>query len=99
LALTLRALIALNTSRPKIGALAFTFVLNVAAHVRASLEQRVGKHGHQRWKVLARPVTVAAARGDNTQRLGGRGVLSSGTYRLTLAPVHGAARSIVFSIG
>jgi hypothetical protein len=99
LALTLHALIALNTSRPKIGALAFTFVLNVAAHVRASLEQRVGKHGHQRWKVLVRPPTVAAAAGGNAGRLGGHTVLGTGTYRLTLAPVHGVSRSIVFSIG
>ena len=99
LALTLHALTALNTSRPKIDALAFTFMLNVAAHVQASLEGRVGKRGHQRWKVLEHPLTIDAADGRNSQRLGGRGVLTAGTYRLTLTPLHGTARSIVFKIG
>jgi hypothetical protein len=99
LALTLHALIALNASRPKIDALAFTFTLNVAARVRASLEVRVDRHGHRLWKMLARPLTIDAASGHNAQRLGGRGVLGAGTYRLTLAPLHGVARSIVFKIG
>jgi hypothetical protein len=95
LALTLNALLALNTARPKIPQLAFSFTINRAAPVRASLARR----GHGRWQALAHSLRIAAVSGRNTRRFGGHGVLSSGTYRLTLTPVHGAARSIVFKIG
>jgi Subtilase family len=99
LALTLNALIALNRSRPSIAKLAFTFKLNVAAHVRVSLEERVGKGGHKHWKAVLRPFTIAALSGHNSKRLTGHGVLSSGAYRLTLAPTGGVPRSISFKIG
>ncbi len=99
LALTTQALIALNTSRPRVPQIGFTFTINVPAHVRATLEKRVARHGHARWQALTRPLTIAAAAGRNNRRLGGHGVLSAGTYRLTLAPAHGSARSIVFAIG
>jgi Subtilase family len=99
LALTANALIALNTSRPRILQLGFTFTINVAARVRASLQERVRRHGHTRWQALAHPLTIAASSGRNTRRFGGHETLSSGTYRLTLTPVHGAERSIVFEIG
>jgi hypothetical protein len=98
LALTLKALIALNTSRPKVAQIGFTFTITVAAHVRVSLERRVARHGHALWRALRHPLTIAAASGRNSRRLGGHGVLSGGTYRLTLTPVDGAARSIVFEI-
>lgn len=99
LALTTRALIALNASRPRRSALAFSFTSNVAVHVRVSLEKRVRAHGHRHWKLLTHPFTIAAVGGRNRGRLTGHGALSPGTYRLVLAPVHGSARSLVFSIG
>jgi hypothetical protein len=99
LALTLRALVALNTSRPRTSQIGFTFSLNVAAHVRVSLQRRVVSHGHARWQTQMRTLTIAAIGGRNSRRLGGHGVLRAGSYRLTLAPAGGAARSIVFEIG
>ena len=99
LALTPKALIALNTSRPRIDQLGFTFTINLATHVRVSLEKRVASHGHARWQAVTRPLTIAAVTGRNSRRLSGRGVLSSGSYHLTLTPAHGAARSISLKIG
>jgi Subtilase family len=99
LALTVRALIALNTSRPRIPNLSFTFTSNVAVRVRVSLTKRVGRHGHKRWKLVGHSFTISAVSGHNIRRLSGRGVLSPGTYRLMLTPAHGAARSILFKIG
>jgi len=99
LALTVRALIALNTSRPKIPNLAFTFMSNVAVRVRVSLTRRVGKHGHRRWKLVGHSFMISAVSGPNSRHVSGHGVLSPGTYRLTLTPAQGAARSIVFKIG
>ncbi len=99
LALTLNALIALNRSRPSIAKLAFTFTLNVSARVQASLEERVGKRGHEHWKALARPFTIAGLSGRNSRRLNGHRALGAGSYRLTLTPVGGTARTIVFRIG
>jgi Subtilase family len=99
LALTLKALIALNRSRPRVSQIAFTFTLNAAAHVRASLQRRVVRHGHGHWQTQTRPRTITALAGSNSRHLGGHGVLSAGSYRLTLTPAHGAARTIVFEIG
>jgi Subtilase family len=99
LALTLGALIALNRSRPTMRQLAFDFTIDLASHVAVSLARRLRVHGHARWRVLAHPLTIAAVIGRNTSRLGGRGPLSQGLYRLTLSPVRGTARSITFTIG
>jgi hypothetical protein len=99
LALTLKALIALNRSRPRVSQIAFTFTLNQAARVRISLQRRVVRHGRARWQGQTRPLTIAALAGYDSHRLGGHGALPVGSYRLTLAPAHGVARSIVFEIG
>jgi hypothetical protein len=99
LALTLRALVALNSSRPRISQIAFAFTLNLAARVRVSLQRRVLSHGHARWQRQARPFTIAAIGGRNNRSLGGHGTLRAGSYRLTLGPAGGVARSIVFEIG
>jgi Subtilase family len=98
-ALTAHAVIALNTSRPRIRQLAFSFAINLAARVRVSLAKRVRAHGHTRWQQRGRPLMLSAFSGRNTDRLQGRGVLSPGVYRLLLAPRHGAARALVFTIG
>ena len=99
LALTAKALVALNKSHPKVASLAFTFTLNLATHVHTSLEELIGRRAHRHWKMLGHPLTIAALSGRNRRGLGGRGVLSPGVYRLTLAPVGGKSRSIVFKIG
>ena len=99
LALTLKALVALNTSRPKIPDLSFTFMANVTAQVSVRLAKRFSRHGHLRWQALAHPLTITALAGRNSERVRGRGVLGSGTYRLTLTPVDGAAQSLAFKIG
>jgi Subtilase family len=98
-ALTLKALVALNASHPKIPNVSFRFTANIAGRVRVTFAERVGKRGHQHWKTLTRPLTIAAVSGRNNGRLSGHGVLGSGSYRLTLSPVDGAASSIVFKIG
>ena len=99
LALTLSALIALNRSRPSMHQLGFTFTIDIASHVRVSLARRLRTRGHARWRVLQHSLTLTAASGRNTARLAGHASLSPGVYRLTIAPVRGAARSIVFTIG
>jgi hypothetical protein len=99
LALSSRALVALNTSRPRTSQIGFTFTLNVAAHVRVSLQRRVVSHGRAHWQTRMRTLTIAAIGGRNSHSLGGHGMLRAGSYRLTLAPVGGAARSLVFEIG
>ncbi len=99
LALTLRALIALNSNRPKLAKLAFTFTISVSARVRVALERQVRMHGHTRWRAQIRPFTIAALGGRNSRGVGGHGVLSPGSYRLTLTPERGTARSLAFRIG
>ncbi len=99
LQLTLKALVALNTSRPKVAQVGFTFLSSAVARVLASLRRKVVRHGHERWVTAAHAVALAASSGRNSGRLAGRGSLATGIYRLTLTPAHGAARSIVFRIG
>jgi hypothetical protein len=99
LALTLNAIIALNRSRPRASQVGFSFTLNAASHLRVTLAKRVRIHGQLRWQMLRDSITIAAASGRNSHHLNGRNVLASGVYRLTLAPVRGAARSIAFQIG
>jgi hypothetical protein len=99
LALTLKAVVALDTSHPKIAQIGFTFEINIPARVRVSLAKRVGKRRRAHWRSVARSLTIAAVSGRNRGRLSGRGALRPGAYRLTITPTKGAARSIVFQIG
>ncbi len=99
LTLTRAALIALNRSRPKMSQVGFQFTINLTAQVRATLARRIRSHRHNRWSPLHHSLTFTAAGGHDSRRLGGGTVLAAGVYRLTLTPVHGAARSLVFAIG
>jgi hypothetical protein len=99
LALTPRALVALNGDRPRAFQVGFAFTINLAARVRVVLAKRVRIRGHERWKPLRDSLTIAAAKGRNSRHLRGHNVLAPGSYQLTLAPAHGSARSIVFQIG
>jgi hypothetical protein len=99
LALTLKAILALDSSRPKLSQVGFAFTINAAARVGVTLERRVRTHGHLRW-VLVRPATtISAVDGRNTRSLSGSARLKSGLYRLTLTPAKATAGSITFQIG
>jgi hypothetical protein len=97
--LTRGAMAALNHKRPKVSKVGFAFTLNAAARVRVTIAKRVRVHGRLRWKIISTPLTITAARGSQTRRLTGRAALPPGSYRLTLTPERGAARSLVFQIG
>jgi hypothetical protein len=97
--LTVRALIALNGSRPRVSQVAFAFTLNIGAQLRATLARRVRRGRKTVWQSLGRPLGLTARAGRNSQRLAGRGILGHGVYRLTLSPPRGTARSIQFQIG
>jgi hypothetical protein len=103
LSLTRRAISALHRARPRIPAVAFSFALNVGARVRVALSRRVrvraGRHWRTRWATLPGSITIAAGSGLDQGRLRAPGALSPGTYRLTLTPAGGAARSLAFRVG
>jgi hypothetical protein len=99
LTLTFRALVALNSSRPKVSRISFTFVSNLATRLTVSLRKRVTRHGRSHWQTLTRTLQVAAVPGHNTVRLSGRGKLSRGTYLLLLTPAQGSAATFTFKIG
>jgi hypothetical protein len=98
-ALTPTALLALNHPRSKISSVAFAFTLSAAARVRATLAKLVRVHGHNRWITVRGALTFSASRGRNQRRLTNRDALTSGRYRLTLAPQGGAARALTFQVG
>jgi hypothetical protein len=99
LRLTLNAVAALNRGRPKVSLVAFAFTLNVPARVRVTLALRVRVRGHLRWRQLPYSLTITATRGRNSRHLTARGALAPGLYQLTLTPVHGKTRSMVFKVG
>jgi len=97
-ALTPTALLALNRARPKASSVRFAFTLSAAARVRATLAKLVRVHGHNRWVPVPGALTFSAAKGRNQQHLTGSDGLTSGRYRLTLAPRGGAARTLTFQV-
>jgi hypothetical protein len=103
LSLTRRAIAALRGAKPRVSAVAFSFALNVAARVRVVLSRRVrvraGRHWRRGWATLPGSLTIAAASGPDHGRLRARGALRPGTYRLTLTPAGGVARSLAFRVG
>jgi len=98
-ALTAPALTALSRHHATGRSISFVFVLNVASKVRVTLTHRVRSHGRTRWVTVGRAATIAAAAGRNSRRLSGAARLPNGAYRLTLAPLSGAPRSLSFTIG
>ncbi|MGH2865835.1 MAG: S53 family peptidase [Solirubrobacteraceae bacterium] len=99
LALTLKALLALNRAHPRLSRIAFAFSINVSARVEVTLARRVRRHGHTRWMLVRRAPAISATPGRDVRGLRGSGVLAPGAYRLTLTPTGGAARSLSFDIG
>ncbi len=98
LGLTPPAVAALSEGRPSASKIGFSFTLSTAARVRVTLARRVRSHGRTRWVTQGHPRTIAASAGRNAKRLTGRLRLAPGLYRLTIAPVSGRARSIVFRV-
>jgi hypothetical protein len=102
LTLTAYARNALRHSRPDsrlaISSLAFSCVLSRATSVKLGLAVQVGAADRPRWRMLDSSLTFAATKGENRRRLRGPGVLAPGTYRLTLTPVGGAARSLTIRV-
>jgi len=99
LTLTLRAIIALDRSRPAISKVGFAFTISARARVRVTLSRQVRRHGHTRWQSLPASLTITAAAGRNSRHLVSRGALAPGSYRLALTPAHASAQSITFEIG
>jgi hypothetical protein len=98
LALTRRALAALNRARPRMSLVSFAFTLTAAANVKMTLAKRVVSHRRARWQAVSRPHTTAAASGRDRAQLSGRGVLGRGRYQLKLA-IAGGGASLVFVVG
>ena len=99
LALTKTATATLSHGKPKVSQVAFAFTLSVAARVQVTLAKLITVHGHKRWKTLPYSLTIAGAKGYDRAHLGVHRVLAPGRYRLTLAPLHGTARTLTFRVG
>jgi len=99
LALTRRAIIALNRVRPRVSQVGFAYTLSAATRIRVTLAKRVRIRGRTRWKLISRPLATFAVGGRESRQLSGRGALTPGRYQLTLTPARGAAQSIFFQIG
>ncbi|MFI5005172.1 MAG: S8 family serine peptidase [Solirubrobacterales bacterium] len=98
LALTARASAVIARRLPTLSQVAFAFTLTARAHVRATLFRRTLLRGRTHWASAAGTLTLSAAGGRNRAHLRGSHPLAPGRYRLTLAPAHGARRSIVFVV-
>jgi hypothetical protein len=98
LSLTRGALAALH-KRPRVAQLGFAFTLNVPALVRVTVARRVRVRGRLQWRTISAPLSFSARGGSQTRRLSADARLAHGRYRLTVAPEHGAARSVVFWSG
>jgi hypothetical protein len=98
-ALTPNALLALSHSRPAVSRIAFQLTLNATARVRITLAKQVHAHARMRWQTLPYSLTILGTAGRDSAHLNARATLSPGEYRLTLAPVHGVARTLTFQIG
>jgi hypothetical protein len=99
LALTPRALAAARHGRAPRARIAFAFTLSASDVVDAALARAVGRGGHVRWVTLAGAGARLHARaGANRDRLRGAAPLAAGVYRLTLAPLGGAAQARYFRV-
>jgi hypothetical protein len=98
LSLTRNARAALVRRRPKLSKVGFAFTLNMPTRVRVTIYRYTRVHGRTVWKAVSSPFTIAAGGGAQSRRLSGSARLAAGRYRLTLAPEHGAAKSIAFQV-
>ena len=84
--------------RPRMSRIAFSFLLTLPAHVRATLLRRVRSHGRTRWIAVGRAITLSAHGGRTVKRLPGRQRLRPGFYRLTVAIAGGKPQTIAFTV-
>jgi hypothetical protein len=98
LKLTRNALAALARRHAPLYKLGFSFRLSAATRVRVTLQERVSVHGHVSWRTISASLSFLASGGVQSRSLSGRAVLASGSYRLTLTPAHGSAKSLSFTI-
>lgn len=98
LRLTAHALGALRHRQVARAQLGFSFMLSRAATVRVTLAVRVRRNGHTHWRTLPASLKFAASGGVDRRRLHGSGRLAPGSYRLTLVPRGGMARSLAIHI-
>jgi hypothetical protein len=66
--------------------------------VLVTLQQAVRVHGHLRYKTLPYSLSLSARKGRSSAHLRAHRALPAGTYRLTLTPTRGVARSITLHI-
>ncbi|HEY5287614.1 MAG TPA: S8 family serine peptidase [Solirubrobacteraceae bacterium] len=98
LTLTARARAAVRHGRPAISNLDFSFSSSRATSVKVTLAiQTRSAHGVH-WRTLHHSLRFAAIRGVNRRRLHGSGTLTAGTYRLTLTPLGGTARTLTIRV-
>jgi hypothetical protein len=97
-ALTRTAAAALSHARPRVSRIAFAFTLNVAAHVRVALAKQATARGRHRWQTLPYARVLAAVAGRDRAHLSAAATLAPGRYRLTLTPVGGVGRVLMFSV-
>jgi hypothetical protein len=99
LALSVKAIVALNQGRAKISRIGFVFTSTAPLRVIATLAKHVRVHRHLVWKNVGRPLLGTAKLGNNSWHLTGHGTLGRGAYRLTLATSGVPSKSITFQIG
>ncbi len=99
LGLTARARAAIARNQLALSQVAFAFDLSASARVRVTLSRLLTAHGSRHWVAATGALTLTGARGHNQSHLSGDTTLARDAYRLTLTPIHGGARSIVFAIG
>jgi hypothetical protein len=98
LELTTGARAAVRQRRVAVARLAFSCTLSRAATVRVVLSVQIHAAGHMHWRTLPASLTFNAAKGVNHRHLHGSEDLVPGTYRLTLTPAGGTARSITIRV-
>jgi hypothetical protein len=97
LAFTPQTLQAARSARHHLAQLAFSFNASAHTQVRVSLAKRLLSRRHASWRALGHAATLAASSGRNSRTLA-TGTLAAGTYRLTLTPQRGSARSLVLRV-
>ncbi len=98
LALTTPASAAIARGRPTLSQVAFAFYLSGPARVRVTLSRLRAARGRTHWVAATGALTLAAVLGGDSAHLRGATTLAPGSYRLTLTPARGAARSIAFTV-
>ncbi len=99
LALTRHARAAIAAHARATSEIALTFELSAATRIRVTLARRLQLAGRWRWVTRPGGFTIGARGGHGRMRLRGNATLPPGLYRVTLAPVRGAARSLTFVLG